>query len=184
MKPLGVLLTVAMLLLLVVAPASADPPPSSGIVVRYDGEFGGFNNCTDEYCALYGVLDPVAMCAGSPVYNILPIQEITLPQYEDVLRIVQHVHGDVQVFVYPIDLFSCASADDYVAAGTVRLNYTDNDVYAWMEPDRPNANAWSWTAQGMISDNNGEPVRFHAVYKLTWKPDGSLYNENSHITLR
>ncbi len=182
MKPLGILLTVAMLLLLVVAPASADPPPTSGIVVRYDGLLGGWYQCDDGLCAMYGFDVPSLCSGGSPNYDVVSFQDITLPQYEDELRVIRHIHGDVQTFVYPLDQFilGCPAAPFYAAAGTTHLNWTDNDVFA---AGPHNANAWGWTTQGFLYDQNGNRMRYNGVLRITWKADGSVDNTVNKVHL-
>lgn len=184
MKPLGILLTVAMLLLLVVAPASADPPPTSGIVVRYETE-GWWYQCTADsgFCVVYGWNPGDACTSPDPEIDVVSVQDITLPQYEDVVRMLRHIHGtDMNTYVFPYEVFPCPTSADIVASGLARFNYTDNDVYAWLT-NRHNANAYGWTANGEVYASDGTRMRLNGIVKNTWKPDGSVLNQINKVHL-
>jgi hypothetical protein len=179
-------LAVVLLALVAVVPASADPPPQAGIVIRVDDEAFWYH-CDPRagICAVYGI-NPVDYCAGQwDQADSFSFQDIVLPQDDNMLRIVERARGtDIQTYVSSIETFGdCGQVGNYLATGTVRFEAIDNDVLVYLA-NRNNANAFGFTAHGDLVGADGARMQINAIYRLTWKPNGSVENEVSKINLK
>jgi hypothetical protein len=170
MKALRILFIVVLLAVFAVVPASADPPPEAGIVTRGE-DWAVFLQCDPDtsLCAIYGA-SAEDYCTGDiSEYDIVEFQEITLPQHEVALRILLRLNGeDVQATVYPADDFGCAGTP--VAKGTVRLSYSDNDVYGVFN----NANVWGMDANGKVYGPDGTRMHLNGKFQYVVGPDDML----------
>ena len=151
-----------------VAPAFSidNAPVESGIVIR--GETWVTVGWTDqkEGTFVFIGIDPRDFCSGIFDFDIVPMQEVTLPGDRGTLR---HIQGqDLRTTVWPFPGFTgCGLLDTYapLATGVSDLVFTDNDVYG---NRRANANAFGYRAHGKLRLANGAEAAFsgHVNYRI------------------
>ena len=81
------------------------------------------------------------------------------------------IHGDdVLATIWPFTEFDCElfTTIDPIAAGTVDLRGTDNDLFEFLNPDNKNANAFGFVAHGPVYDENGTMMRVNALFRAVW----------------
>lgn len=143
-------------------------PTSPGpYIIRSEGWFGyGHADYRRGVSATYG-FDPVELCQGTYDPELVPIQEIGVPQ--DVDRFIALQRGPVSAQVWPFTDFDCTLFlnNAPLATGLVQLVYTDNDFLAWLR-DPTNQNAWGWTAGGTLTRPDGSQAELQAVIRLVY----------------
>ncbi len=158
-----------------VTPASLakGPPPTSGpIVIRSQTLFAVFFVDLDKGISASIGADPVEFCSGIIDFDIVELQEISVP--EDANRLIDLVKGsNVTASVWPFTTFDCDlfANTTPLATGTVKLVNTDNDLLIFLNPDHKNSNAFGFTAQGRLNRPDGTKASFNAVSKCVWDGD-------------
>lgn len=165
------------------AEVGGGPPAASGpYVIRYEGtSFLYVRDPRSGTAGLYGV-DVFDFCNGEPGFlDIVPIMRVNVP--EGANRVVQLIHGDdVATSVWnpalPLDPSSEAfctavlAGTGLIASGTSDLTATDNDLLAYLDPDRRHANAWGFSAHGMLEAPGGETAVINAHHRCMWLGNG------------
>jgi hypothetical protein len=180
-------LACALALTVLVSPGSTAlaGPTSAGIVLWYDAPFSfGFPDFRSGLAAWFGI-DIVAACSGGdPNISTIRFQDITIPEADQ--RIITVAHSDA----LPVTVWRVEDLDEVgcpigraapIAFGQVRLHFTDNDVVAFIG-DNQNANAWGFTAQGVLTQSNGQPVQFSSIHRNVW--DGVDALKLNHFVIR
>lgn len=152
------------------------PPASSGpIVIRSQTLFAVFFIDSDKGISASIGADPVEFCNGIVNFDIVELQEISVP--EDANRLIDLIKGsNVTASVWPFATFDCDlfATTTPLATGTVKLVNTDNDLLVFLNPDNRNANAFGFTAQGKLTRPDGSQANFNGVSKCVW--DGNDIN--------
>jgi hypothetical protein len=182
-------LTCALAMTVLVSPGSTAlaGPTSAGIVLWYDGPFSfGYPDFRSGLAAWFGI-DIVAACSGGdPNFSTIHFQDLTLPQADQ--RIIRVANADA----LPVTVWRVEDLDEIgcpigtaapIASGQVRLRYTDNDTLAFVGDNR-NANAWGFTAHGILTRSNGQPVQFSSTLRQVWDGADGLKINQTVISIR
>lgn len=158
-----------------------DAPPESGIVIRTErGVFPGWTDWDEGFFVFIGI-DPRDFCNGVYDYDIIPMQEVNLPDDRGTLVLLQG--EDLRTTVWPFPGFTgCQLLDIYdpLATGVSDLVYTENRGYG---AGRSNANAFGYRAHGTLTLANGEDAAFSAHWNRTYNGNTGV-KDNSQISLQ
>lgn len=169
MRRAGVAVVVLAVGLAMGMPAAADPPANSGpIVIRTDDEAAWF--LPEEEAGMSVALgwDPLEFCGGTVEFDVLSLQEISVP--EDANRLIDLLKGEVRTSVWPFIVFDCGlfTTVEPLATGYSDLVSTDNDLRVFLNPDNINANAFGLVAHGALYDADGDRKQFSFMDRLVW----------------
>ncbi|HSM17679.1 MAG TPA: hypothetical protein VK845_11890 [Gemmatimonadales bacterium] len=157
-----------------------DAPPGSGIVIRTErGVFPGWTDWDEGIFVFIGI-DPRDFCNGVYDYDIIPMQEVNLPDDRGTLVLLQG--EDLRTTVWPFPGFTgCQLLDIYdpLATGVSDLVYTENRGYG---AGRSNANAFGYRAHGTLRLANGADAAFSAHWNRTYNGNTGI-KDNSQISL-
>ena len=157
--------------------AFADSPSESGVVTRTDEPFYFvFWYDPDKNWSTYFGIDPLLSCIGNPDgWQSIPVMRVFMDtDGDDILRFMERFRGDLltsvwEGFVPPGGPFGVCSGVTPIANGYSRFKGWDNDKVPWLNPDRHNANAFGFNANGtLIYYDTGEPARFTMLANAVW----------------
>jgi hypothetical protein len=118
---------------------------------------------------------------GGPI----AFQEIGLIDADDFFasQIRANVLGDVWIIVRDLNQAGNCFGAKLVAEGWGKAHYTDNDVFG-LGPDEPNANAWGYSADGVLTAPDGSTVRYAGHLRIAITGAGELATARPEIGLR
>ena len=151
-------------------------PDAGPNIVRFEDGLGYIINDTKKGIqALFG-FDPVLICTSGGPFDLVDVQDITIPNEID--RINSVVHGDdIFTTVWDFTGFDCPSylENEPLATGLSRIRNTDNDLNSFLY-DHNNANAFGLNAHGKL--DNG---MLNAHERISWQPSEGRFNETSVV---
>jgi len=178
----------------IVTPLIADPPDNSGPnVVRYE-TFGWYFYYDKGMVAIHGADWPMLCEGGFPWTDLWRVKEIENPADTDL--IMSLVKGDdVDTWIYPewfivfdqngdIDFdATCENALSIppIAAGTMDIIVTDNDIFGNLPHNR--RNAWHMSAHGVLSSPSGDRMICNSGFKCVWDSDDGWLKCKDRINL-
>lgn len=118
-------------------------------------------------------VDNAVFCDGFPnndALQMVPTQQVDIPNDPDRFQIIQKGEAYFEVYEGVINEFLCDFIQHapLIASGTASTVLTDNDLTIYNRSNPKNINAFGFTAKGILTDQNGDPVNFKANYRGTW----------------
>jgi hypothetical protein len=147
------------------------PPPASGVVLR-DGNPVAYT-WVDFDTGLRVIVgaDMDEFCAGINNFDIIPYQDVNLPDG----RLVTLGKGPIQTTVWDFLDFDCAlfTTVEPVAYGRANFIEVDNDLFGIEEGDK-NTNTWAYSARGRLATSDGGTVRLNAFVRQQFGNEGGF----------
>lgn len=111
-------------------------------------------------------------------------QEIGLIDADDLFasQLRDNAMGDVWIIVRDLNQPGDCFGAMLVAEGWGKAHYTDNDVFG-LGPDEPNANAWGYMADGVLTAADGSDVRYSGHLRIAFTGAGKLASARPEILL-
>lgn len=131
-------------------------------------------------------------CGALEVFEPLDFQNVEDINEDEFLlsRIHQLFHGEVFIVVRDETQEGDCFEDRLVATGMGTVKGTDNDVIAWYPyyvtgefNDRHNANAFGFSAHGVLTAPDGSVYKYNGVHRVVWEDERGLQKETSKIKL-
>jgi hypothetical protein len=148
----------------------SNAPDFSGIVTR--GEHTTLVTWIDpEKGWRVGIgADPTEICVGIFDYELRQVQNVNLQDE----RIKRLSHGDdMYTTVWDFTAFDCTRflTEDPLASGVSDVRNTDNDLDG-IQSGENHANAWGWSAHGILTRPSGASVMFNAHFRGMYNTHG------------
>ena len=115
----------------------------------------------------------------------IAFQQVGLLDLADIFASQLRVNamGDVWVIVRDLNQPGNCFGAALVAEGWGSIHYTDNDAFG-LGPNQPNANAWGYIGDGVLTTPTGGTVRYSGHLRIAFTGAGELATARPTINLR
>jgi len=158
---------------------SSAPEASGPIVVRFTAGYVliATFDLADGLVAIHGPRNAFLFCGESPtIFHPAQFQDVLSPADEDLVTELFRTEAFVTVYLWEgqdIEADVCGFLLDTpkIARGTAHLLRTDNNLFGALSP---RANAFGYTAQGVLDLTGGGRAHYNAISRAVATPGGGF----------